>query len=99
MGTIKLNHSIPIPTESGTVQCNEIELGRLKTKHLKLLPKGFTKMADKGEIEPTALLPIIAGVTGLPEESVDEIDFEDLFIIADKINELLEVPQTTTGGN
>ena len=97
---IKLEHAIPVPTtEGGTVQCNEITIGRLKTKHLKLFPKGFAKMASKGELEPTALIPVIAGLSGLPEESVDEIDIDDLFKIVDQISDFLESTQATTGGS
>lgn len=86
---IKLKYPIPIPQEGGgTIQCSILTLSRLKAKHLKLLPKGF--LASKGEIEPEELMPLIAGLSNIPESAIDEIDvIEDLPLISEALESFL----------
>lgn len=85
---VKLKYSIPIPKEGGgTVNVNELTLGRLKAKHFKLLPKDF--MANEGQIEPAALIPLLAGIADIPESAADEIDIEDLMEVAESLQSFL----------
>jgi len=76
-GIVKLKYSIPIPKEGGgTVDVNQLKMGRLKLKHLRLLPKDFAER--EGKVAPAELIPLIAGVADIPVESADEIDMEDV---------------------
>ena len=85
---ITLKYSIPIIDAEGlTHKINEIALGRLKAKHLKLLPESFS--SGDGKIAPADILPLIAGLTNLSIESVDEIDIEDLTVIAEGLESFL----------
>ncbi len=85
---IKLKHSIPIPKEGGgEVDTNELRLGRFKAKHLKLLPDNF--MNDEGKLNPTDVIPLIAGLANIPNESADEIDMEDMTEIAEGLESFL----------
>jgi len=78
---ITLKYPIPIPKEGGgVVMTNTLEIGRFKTKHLRVLPKGFFE--SEGKIEPVDVIPIISGIADIPESSADEIDLEDLITVA-----------------
>jgi hypothetical protein len=85
---VPLKWPIPIPKEGGgTVDVRELKLGRLKAKHFKLLPKDF--MSNEGQVEPSALIPLLAGIADIPEESADEIDMEDLMEVAESLQDFL----------
>ncbi len=98
---IKLIHSIPFQTSTGKeIQIDEIEFGRLKAKHLKLLPQNFFEGSDNGKanINPSDLLPLIAGLANLPQETVDEIDFEDLNTVCEAVASFLgKIESQATG--
>lgn len=86
---VKLKYSIPIPKEGGgEVQTNELVLGRLKAKHLRLLPENF--METGGNISPADVIPLIAGLADIPVESADEIDLEDIEEVAELLQNFLE---------
>jgi hypothetical protein len=86
--TVNLKYSIPVPKEGGgSVNINELSLGRLKAKHLRLLPKNF--MEDEGKINPADVIPLIAGLAEIPVESAEEIDIEDLMEVADSLQGFL----------
>lgn len=89
---IKLQFPIPVKTvkEDGSEevkQCDTLTFGRLKAKHLKLLPASF--MENEGEISAADLIPIIASVANIPEESADEIDLVDLQSIGEAMESFL----------
>lgn len=86
---VQLKYSIPIPKQGGgTINVFELNLSRLKAKHLKALPKGFTGKA--GEVEPAELIPLIAAIADVPESSIDEMDLEDLMKFAEDLESFLE---------
>ena len=91
---LTLKYSIPIPTEGGGVaEVNKLKMGRLKLKHLRLLPENFVE--KEGKIEPKAMIPLIAGIMDIPEEAAGEIDFEDIDDIANALLSFLaESPLT-----
>ncbi|NQS89371.1 phage tail assembly protein [Patescibacteria group bacterium] len=85
---IKLKYPIPIPKEGGgTVQVSELSLSRLKAKHLRVLPKDF--MENEGGINPVDIIPLLASMTDIPESSADELDMEDLMVIAEELTSFL----------
>lgn len=85
---VKLKYSIPVPGRNDTtVNVNELRLGRLKAKHLRLLPDDF--MDKGGKMNAASMIPLIAGLANIPVESVDEIDMEDLAIIAEALEGFL----------
>lgn len=85
---ITLKHSIPIPGADGKdIKTNELILGRLKAKHLKLLPDGFG--SDEGSISAQDAIPLIAGMADIPIESAEEIDMEDLITISNEMSSFL----------
>lgn len=78
---IKIELTYPIVTRDGEereISCKEIYIGRFKVKHLKLLPKDFMNKSKKGEIDPSLLCPLIAGLSNLTDKEVGEIDIVDL---------------------
>jgi len=94
---VKLKYSIPVPKKGGgMVQVSELTLSRLKVKHLKALPENF--MESEGNINPSDIIPLLASVVDIPEESVDEIDMEDMDIIAQELVSFLE-QSLKTGSN
>lgn len=91
--TIKLKYPIPIvrkkpgTEENEVVELKELTLGRLKAKHLRLLPDSF--MEDEGRISATDVIPLIAGLADVPEAAVDELDLEDLTGVAESLQSFL----------
>lgn len=74
---IILKHAIPVPKEGGgEVMVNELGMERMKVKHLSLLPKAVLTGAK--DLTPVDAIPIIAGLAGVPESSIEEVDMEDL---------------------
>jgi len=91
---VKLKYSIPIKTSDGSiVKTNELKLGRLKAKHLKLLPKNF--MENEGMLNPIDMISLIAGLANIPESSADEIDIEDMMEVAEALQSFLTISQVT----
>lgn len=85
---ITLVHSIPVPKEGGgEVQVNQIEIGRVKVKHLENLPKGF--MENEGSVSPKDMIKFIAALSGLPIDSVREIDIDDLGTVTTELESFL----------
>jgi intein/homing endonuclease len=77
---IKLIHSIPVKTNGTVEHINEIKLGRFKVKHLKYIPKYLLEEGeDKSDISPEDMIPLLAGLSELPESAIGEIDLRDDF--------------------
>jgi len=94
---IKLEHPIPADVKSEKKgMINELRLGQLKAKHLKLFPKSFFSEDEASSVDPTEFLPIIAGLANIPQESVEEIAFSDLFNVIEIFTEYLgnSMPQS-----
>lgn len=86
---IPLSHPIEVKGENGTETIDELLVGRLKLKHVAMLPDEIFD-SDEGEINIKALLPVlpklVAALTGQPLEIAEEVDIEDL----EPIMEVLE---------
>lgn len=104
---ITLKYPITTKDDKGNnVKLETIKVGRIKTKHLKMLPKSFMGEALKAQkegntdnvnIEIIDFLPLIAGITNLSENIIDELDFVDLQEILQEVTDLvgeLDIPQT-----
>jgi len=86
--TVKLEHPIPVKREGGgTVMTNELRFPpRLQVKHLKSMPDSLFE-SDGKNVSPKDMILFIGALTGLPEETVDEIDAtDDLPRIAEALN-------------
>lgn len=90
---IKLKYPVPLKTKKDGVDVDikvyEIVLGRIKAKHLKLLPKGAFDNDEDINLNPNEMLPLIAGMSNLPLETVEEIDAEDLGEIGEALSDFL----------
>ena len=79
---IKLDYPIPAKIAGTEEDVSELVFGRLKAKHFKYFPKEMLNpeegAADK-KYDPQEILPIVAGLTGLSEEAIGEIDLEEDF--------------------
>ena len=85
---VKLKWPIPVPKEGGGfVNTNELKIGRLKAKHLRLLPEDFAERG--GALTPSAIIPLIAGLADIPVSSADEIDMEDMEEVAESLQSFL----------
>ena len=97
---ITLKYPIPVPIEGSdkTIETNELYMGRLKTKHLRLMKDSFD---DQGNVSmnPTDIIPLIAAITGLPEVAVDEIDAEDLIKVAEIVSDFFETSPAEDGSS
>lgn len=107
---ITLKH--PIDTGDGRAIV-EIEIGKFKVKHLKMIPSELYSIAkDKEDLEQikkgssrykkleneiakkttesiTALLPLLASLTGLTEQILDEMEIPDFLPLLDKLLPIL----------
>ena len=93
---VKLKYSIPITLDSGEIiNTNELKIGRLKAKHLKLLPENF--MENEGKLNPSDMIPLIAGLANISVSTADEIDMEDIAEVAEALQDFLgQSPETGT---
>ena len=82
---IKLIYPISLEQEGGAKTIvEEVTLGRLKAKHLKLLPAGFSSEEEKG-LDPASMLPLIAAVANPPIAVIEEMDMQDMMVILEEI--------------
>jgi len=88
--TVELKNSIPVwqKGKEDPFMVSSLSLGRMKAKHLKLLPKNFSKNNGK-EIDASELLPLIAGLADMELKSIEELDMEDLMVIAEELTSFL----------
>ncbi len=86
---IDLKYPIPVKGEGGTlVEVSTLTMGRLKAKHFKTLPSSIFDGEGKN-VTPGEMIPMIAVLTGVPEESIDELDAADLLEIGAKLADFL----------
>lgn len=88
--TISLKYPIDVVMEGSDqkTKLTQVILGRVKAKHLKAIPQSM--LADGGEnVSPEEMLPLLASITGLASEQIDEIDLEDLLVICSELEDFL----------
>lgn len=81
---VPLEYPIQVTLEGHDITVHQVELGRIKAKHLLLFPKKFF---DDGEIIGAEWIPLVQGLSELPKESVDEFDAKDILNIVKVIKE------------
>lgn len=96
---IDLKYPIEVKKENETKTYSYVEIGRMKNKHLKVLPKDFFSASKDGNIPPAILPELIASITGIPLEVADEMDLEDTMKISESLESFFGVAQTKTGQN
>lgn len=73
---IKLKVPVAVPVDGGgTAILSEVTIGRIKGKHLALIPQA---VLDGKSINPAKAYPLVAALTGLSVETLGEIDLADL---------------------
>jgi len=82
------------PIKVNNVETVELTVSRLKTKHLKLLPKEFLRKIGGSKQKLTLdILPemvsLFAALLGISEQEAGEIDIDDLLAVADAVGNLL----------
>lgn len=81
---IKLEFPITIKNSDGSFSTyQEVTIGRLKNKHMKLFPKSFF---ETGKVPMDKLSGVLAAITEIPEQVAEEMDLSDTM----KISETLE---------
>ena len=82
----KLKYPIPVEGKDGKMlELSTLDFGRLKAKHIRLLPESVFDPETAKTVKPLELLPIIAGLADIPVESAGEIDMADLIVIGGEI--------------
>ena len=77
--TVTLKYPVDIVSATGVkTTLTSVTLRRIKAKDLKFMP------AD-GDKSPAKMLPLIASLTGLDISTVEEIDLEDMNLIAESL--------------
>jgi len=86
---VPLEYPIKIKSELGAdIQIYQVELGRMKVKHLKVLPVSF--LDESLELSPADMRLVTIAMTGLSEEVADEIDLIDCRTIVSTGIEMLK---------
>lgn len=72
----------------------DLTVSRLKTKHLKLLPKEFLRKIGGSKQKLTLeilpeMIALFAALLGITEEEAGEIGIDDLMSVADAVGNLL----------
>ena len=99
--TITLKHSIPVPRGDGEsdVMTNEITIGKMKVKHLKLMPKESLS-GDSTELDPMVLTKLLAGLADIPESAIDEMHVDDFVEVSkqlvDFMGDFLQTGETSS---
>ena len=89
---MKVTLKFPIVTkEEGKPdsEIRELTIGRLKAKHMKLMPESAFLPDGEAVLNPTELLPLIGALCSLSEEQTGEIDVVDLKGISAALTDFL----------
>ena len=90
---IDLAHPILMEGDGGSeIKIDHVVLRRVKAKDLKHMPD---EIFEGVTMNPHKLIPLIASLTNFPEDTIEEIDIEDLLAIADRLMDFLAPSQTT----
>lgn len=97
---VELTYPVVYKKDDGSEETiSELWFGRLKLKHMEILPEDF--FSDGGKPDPSKLIKVlpklVAAMTDLPPETTGEIDFEDLEKVAEAITGALDPSQGKTG--
>jgi len=95
----ELDYPIMVPGQDGKLmEVSSLEMGRFKAKHLKSMPDS---MFDDGgvTVKPADMIPLIAALTGISEESAEELDFADLMKIGVELGNFLSASLQTGEGS
>lgn len=91
---IELTVPIVIKEDGTEKTISHISFERPKLKHLRLLPDRVFSQSKKkkGEMDLSIkeLIPILAALSGMPEDYVEEIDLSDLQNIAEEFGNLFD---------
>jgi len=82
---IKLEYPISKTENGKTSEITSVTIGRIKGKHLSLLPEG-----DMSNIKPKDMIPLIAGLADITVEEAGEIDMKDLLKISEVVTKSLK---------
>lgn len=81
---IELKHPVTFEDKEYT----ELEfVERIKMKHLKKVPINISEMMASGEMTFERLMPVIADLTQVPIEVVEEIEFEDIPAVSEGVSD------------
>jgi hypothetical protein len=79
---------LKFPIKVKGVETTILKIGRIKTKHLKLLPDDIVNMSSGEENKfnlktVSNLMPLFASLAGIEVEEAEEIDVADLEAVSD----------------
>lgn len=88
MNSVELKYPVKIIRDGKEEEIKFLTPSRLKVKHFELLPDSLLSAAnEKGKLEFSAkemlpifkdLIPFLAGIFSVPEETMRDVDFEDI---------------------
>jgi hypothetical protein len=94
---IDLKYPIEIDKNGDKKVYSFVEIGRMKNKHLKMLPKDFFAQGKKAMIPPSKLPDLIAAICEIPLKVAEEMDFEDTMTISECLQDFFGTAQTKDG--
>jgi len=94
---VPLKFPVSIQREGGgTAIIHQVEIGRLKGKHLKMLPESL--FTSEKNIKPGEMIPFLMAITGLDEKTCNDVDFEDIVSIVEEMSSFFGLFRKETGG-
>jgi hypothetical protein len=85
-----LEYPITINENGKETQIYQVEVGRLKVKHLRILPASFFAKEDTESMTPEEVRMVVIALTNLTADQADEIDMVECFGIVAIGKELLK---------
>jgi hypothetical protein len=98
MNSVELKYPVKIIRNGKEEEIKYLTPSRLKVKHFELLPESLlAKANEKGKLEFSAsemlpvfkdLIPFLAGIFNVPEETMRDVDFEDIESVIEVLEEV-----------
>lgn len=80
VGEVTFKLKFPIKLGIDAPEITEVTLRRIKGKDLQAIPDSMFD-ESQGSRNPVRMLPLLASMTGLSEQAMGEMDFDDILVL------------------